>query len=112
MGLRGKKTDYGRNKRTFIFQPGITTSVRPVTGKTVALKVLAESFSDCGVPVFLADIKGDLAGMCCPGTSSESLQKRIDAMGLMQAGYQFKSYPSVYWDVYGEKGMLLRAVCQ
>ena len=78
------------------------------TGKTVTLKVLAESFSDCGVPVFLADIKGDLAGMCRPGTSSESLQKRIDAMGLMQAGYQFKSYPSVYWDVYGEKGMPLR----
>lgn len=78
------------------------------TGKTVTLKVLAESFSDCGVPVFLADIKGDLAGMCRPGTQSESVQKRIDEMGLAGAGFQFKSYPSQYWDVYGEKGMPLR----
>ncbi len=47
------------------------------TGKTITLKVLAESFSDCGVPVFLADVKGDLAGMCKPGVASESLQNRI-----------------------------------
>ena len=78
------------------------------TGKTVTLKVLAESFSDCGVPVFLADIKGDLAGMCRPGTENEAVQKRIHAMGLAEAGFQFKSYPSQYWDVYGEKGMPLR----
>ena len=78
------------------------------TGKTVTLKVLAESFSDCGVPVFLADIKGDLAGMCRPGTDSESIQKRIQAMGLADAGFSFKSFPSQYWDVYGEKGMPLR----
>ncbi len=45
------------------------------TGKTITLKVLAESFSDCGVPVFLAHMPGDLAGMCRPGTISESLQK-------------------------------------
>lgn len=46
------------------------------TGKTITLKVLAESFSDCGVPVFLADVKGDLAGMCQPGEISPDLQKR------------------------------------
>lgn len=78
------------------------------TGKTVTLKVLAESFSDCGVPVFLADVKGDLAGMCQDGMISESLQKRIDAMGLMQEGFSFHSYPTTYWDVYGEKGLPLR----
>lgn len=78
------------------------------TGKTVTLKVLAESFSDCGVPVFLADVKGDLAGMCQSGVESESLQKRIDAMGLMQEGFSFHSYPTVFWDVYGEKGLPLR----
>ncbi|MDO4303522.1 MAG: DUF853 family protein [Bacillota bacterium] len=78
------------------------------TGKTVTLKVLAESFSDCGVPVFLADVKGDLAGMCQSGVESESLQKRIDAMGLMQEGFSFHSYPAVFWDVYGEKGLPLR----
>lgn len=78
------------------------------TGKTVTLKVLAESFSDCGVPVFLADVKGDLAGMCQTGTASESLQKRIDAMGLAQAGFNFHAYPTTFWDVYGEKGLPLR----
>ena len=79
------------------------------TGKTVTLKVLAESFSDCGVPVFLADVKGDLAGMCQSGTVGESIQKRIDGMGLMQEGFQFHAYPTTFWDVYGEAGMPLRA---
>lgn len=78
------------------------------TGKTISLKVLAESFSDCGVPVFLADVKGDLAGMCRRGTANENLQKRIDTMELMPHGFCFRSYPSVYWDVYGQKGMPLR----
>ena len=45
------------------------------TGKTITLKVLAESFSECGVPVFLADVKGDLAGMCNPGIDSEDMQE-------------------------------------
>lgn len=78
------------------------------TGKTITLKVLAESFSDCGVPVFLADVKGDLAGMCKPGVISESLQKRIDAMGLDREGFAFDSYPTTYWDIYGQKGLPLR----
>ena len=79
------------------------------TGKTVTLKVLAESFSDAGVPVFLADVKGDLAGMCMFGTESDSIKKRIDEMGLAQYGFDFSSYPTTYWDIYGEKGMPLRA---
>ena len=79
------------------------------TGKTVTLKVLAESFSDAGVPVFLADVKGDLAGMCMYGTESDSVKKRIDEMGLAQYGFDFSSYPVTYWDIYGEKGMPLRA---
>ena len=78
------------------------------TGKTITLKVLAESFSDCGVPVFLADVKGDLAAMCNEGTMNENVQKRVDAMGLMEKGFKLDSYPSVYWDVYGEGGMPLR----
>ena len=52
------------------------------TGKTVTLKVLAESFSDCGVPVFLADVKGDLSAMCMIGAAEGSAQKRVDEMGL------------------------------
>ncbi len=78
------------------------------TGKTITLKVMAESFSDCGVPVFLADVKGDLAGMCKPGTDNENVKKRVDAMKLAEAGFGFSSYPSTYWDVYGEKGLPLR----
>lgn len=78
------------------------------TGKTVTLKVLAESFSDCGVPVFLADVKGDLAAMSMFGEANESVQKRIDEMGLAEHGFDFSSYPTTYWDIYGEKGLPLR----
>ena len=48
------------------------------TGKTITMKVMAESFSDAGVPVFLCDVKGDVAGICAPGVSSEGMEKRID----------------------------------
>ncbi len=78
------------------------------TGKTITLKVLAESFSDAGVPVFLADVKGDLAGMCQPGTDSPDMQERIAKFGLDKAGFSYKNYPSTYWDVYKENGMALR----
>lgn len=78
------------------------------TGKTITLKVLAESFSDCGVPVFLADVKGDLAGMCRPGVDSESMQKRISKLGLAGCGFQYASYPVTYWDIWGKKGLPLR----
>ena len=78
------------------------------TGKTVTLKVMAESFSDCGVPVFLADVKGDLAGMCNSGAMNEALQARIEKLGLADAGFDFHGYPTTFWDVYGEKGLPLR----
>ena len=78
------------------------------TGKTVTLKVMAESFSDAGVPVFLADAKGDLAGMCRPGQSSEDMIERMEYFGLAEAGFDFTSYPTNYWDVYGERGIQLR----
>lgn len=78
------------------------------TGKTITLKVLAESFSSCGVPVFLADVKGDLAAMCRPGEENEKVRERIDSMKLNEYGFDFQAYPTTYWDVYGEKGMPLR----
>ncbi len=78
------------------------------TGKTVTLKVLAESFSDMGVPVFLADVKGDIAGISNPGSDSEDMQKRIERFGLKEAGFEFKGYPVTLWDIYGEKGITLR----
>jgi len=78
------------------------------TGKTVTLKVLAESFSDNGVPVFLADVKGDLSATCKQGEANESIQKRIDSLSLLDKGYEFKSYPVNFWDIYEEKGLPLR----
>jgi hypothetical protein len=78
------------------------------TGKTITLKVLAESFSDCGVPVFLADVKGDLAAMCRQGTENENVKSRVEAMGLAKDGFALRAYPVNFWDVYGEKGMPCR----
>ena len=76
------------------------------TGKTITLKVMAESFSDMGVPVFLADIKGDLAGMVAPGKDSEDMQSRIARFGI--EGWKYQSYPTRFWDVYGENGHPVR----
>ncbi|MGN1343128.1 MAG: helicase HerA-like domain-containing protein, partial [Traorella sp.] len=78
------------------------------TGKTVTLKVLAESFSNCGVPVFLADIKGDLAGMCSCGVETDNLKKRVEKFGLSECGFKYQSYPTEFWDIYEEKGIPLR----
>lgn len=78
------------------------------TGKTITLKVMAEAFSNCGVPVFLADVKGDLAGMCEPGTDGEDMQKRMERFGLSDAGFQYQSYPVCFWDIFGKAGIPLR----
>ncbi|MCR5216154.1 MAG: DUF853 domain-containing protein [Lachnospiraceae bacterium] len=78
------------------------------TGKTITLKVLAESFSDMGVPVFLADVKGDLSGMVQEGRDSEDMQKRIQKFGLAEAGFEYKRYPATFWDVFGKEGIPLR----
>ena len=77
------------------------------TGKTVSLKVLAEGFSDMGVPVFLADVKGDLSGMVRPGEHSEGLANRLAQCGV--TNFQYKSFPTAFWDVYGEQGHPVRA---
>lgn len=77
------------------------------TGKTVTLKVLAESLSDMGVPVFLADIKGDLSGMCISGADNDGMQKRILKFGLQNYFY-YHEYPTCFWDVYGENGHPLK----
>ena len=69
------------------------------TGKTVTMKVMAESFSDAGVPVFLCDVKGDVAGICAPGQSSEGMEKRIDKFGLRDR-FVYQGYPTTFWDVY------------
>jgi DNA helicase HerA-like ATPase len=76
------------------------------TGKTVTLKVMAESFSEIGVPVFLADIKGDLSGVCQPGSMNPKLEERIKKLGI--ADIQFQDYPAQYWDVFGGQGHPVR----
>ena len=76
------------------------------TGKTVTMKVMAESFSDMGVPVFLADVKGDLSGMAQPGDNTEDMQKRIEKFAL--EGFTYTGYPTRFWDIFGEKGHPVR----
>ena len=78
------------------------------TGKTITLKVLAESFSDCGIPVFLADVKGDVVSISQPGEDTEDMQKRIQRFGLADAGFHYQPYPTCIWDVLGEEGHPLR----
>ena len=75
------------------------------SGKTVTLKVMAESFSDAGVPVFLADVKGDLAGTAVEGDIN-AIQKRVDKLGL--EGFECKKFPVRFWDLYGENGHPIR----
>ena len=77
------------------------------TGKTVSLKVLAEGFSDMGVPVFLADVKGDLSGMARPGEHSDAMAERLAQCGV--PSFRYQAYPTVFWDVYGEQGHPVRA---
>jgi len=76
------------------------------TGKTVTLQVLAEGFSDAGVPVFLADVKGDLSGMCVAGTPHPKIDERVAAIGL--DGYTQRPAPVVFWDLFGDKGHPIR----
>jgi DNA double-strand break repair helicase HerA and related ATPase len=76
------------------------------TGKTVSLQILAEAFSDRGVPVFMADVKGDLSGIAMTGTEKPGLTKRAVEIGLED--YSLQSYPVTFWDLYGKKGHRLR----
>jgi len=77
------------------------------TGKTVTLQKMAESFSSIGVPVFLADVKGDLTGIAMAGTPSDKLSARLEKIGVTD--WQPNANPAVLWDVFGEKGHPLRA---
>ena len=78
------------------------------TGKTVTLKVLAESFSQMGVPVFLADVKGDLSGMISAGEDSENMQERIRRFGLAEDGFSYQAFPTAFFDIFAKGGIPLR----
>lgn len=76
------------------------------SGKTITLKVMAESFSDAGVPVFLADVKGDLGATALPGEDSESLRERLQKLKI--ENFEYKSFPVRFWDIFGEFGHPIR----
>ncbi len=77
------------------------------TGKTVTLQIIAENFSKIGVPVFMADVKGDLAGLAMPGGGSPKLEERAAQIGL--DSYTYSSSPVVFWDIYGQSGHPIRS---
>lgn len=79
------------------------------TGKTVTLQNMAETFSSMGVPVFAADVKGDLSGVAAKGGNKESVVKRVLSFGLADKGFAFQAFPVQFWDLFGEQGAPVRA---
>lgn len=76
------------------------------TGKSISLIVLAEGFSRLGVPVFVADVKGDIAGLAMPGAMNEKIQQRVAQIGI--DGYANEASPVLFWDIYGQSGHPVR----
>ncbi len=76
------------------------------TGKTVTLQTMAQRFSSIGVPVFMADVKGDLSGLAAAGAMSPKLKERLDALGIKE--FAFASCPVTFWDVFGRSGHPVR----
>jgi len=76
------------------------------TGKTVSLQVMAENFSRIGVPVFLADVKGDLSGICQPGSQTPKISERLALLKL--GDFAFSGSPVAFWDIFGEQGHPVR----
>ena len=98
--------------RDIVFRPGMANRHGLVTGatgtgKTVTLQVLAEHFSQIGVPVFLADVKGDLSGLAAAGSASPKLRERLKATGIAEPAWG--AAPVVFWDVFGKRGFPVRA---
>jgi DNA helicase HerA-like ATPase len=77
------------------------------TGKTVTLQAIAQALSGIGVPVFMADIKGDLSGIARPGAPSDKLRERLQTLGVQEPAWQ--ACPVTFWDVFGEQGHPVRA---
>jgi uncharacterized protein len=77
------------------------------TGKTVTLRVMAENFSRSGVPVFMADVKGDLSGIARAGQENPKIRERAEKVGIED--FQVAGYPTVFWDVYGQQGHPVRS---
>jgi DNA helicase HerA-like ATPase len=101
----GKSTKYEVLALKFGNRHGLVTGATG-TGKTVTLQVMAEGFSQAGVPVFAADVKGDLSGISAAGEAKDALVQRAQSMGLP---YQPDQFPAVFWDVFGAEGHPIRA---
>ncbi len=80
------------------------------TGKTVTLQILTEGFSNFGVPVFCADVKGDLSGLAAEGVTKDFLEARAEKIGFED--YKYDKFPSVFWDLFGKKGHPIRTTVQ
>ncbi len=109
--LKDRKILVARADADLVLQPNMANRHGLIagatgTGKTITMKVLAESFSALGVPVFLADVKGDLSGMCCAGTRSDAVQSRLNGLGI--AEFEMTAFPTRFWDVFGEAGVPAR----
>ncbi len=76
------------------------------TGKTVTLQIMAEGFSNAGVPIFAADVKGDLSGICQPGIPVDALLERAKKIGFDD--YGFEAVPTIFWDLFGDQGHPVR----
>ena len=76
------------------------------TGKTTTVKVLAEGFSQAGVPVFLSDIKGDVSGLIVPGEENDNIKSRLESLKIND--FTFESFPVRFWDIYGDQGTPIR----
>lgn len=90
------------------------------TGKTVTLQILTEGFSKAGIPVFAADVKGDLSGLCQAGSEDHKLHEKLvaraqkiglignDYAGMLGSGYEYEAMPAIFWDLYGKQGHPVR----
>lgn len=108
---KGKKTWLAKSDKELYLLPQMANRHGLIagatgTGKTITMKVMAESFSDMGVPVFMADVKGDLSGMCRRGKDSDDMRARIERFGI--EGFEYRAYPTRFWDIFGENGIPVR----
>ena len=110
--LKNEKILVGKNSNKEVYllpnmanRHGLITGASG-SGKTITLKVLAESFASAGIPVFLSDVKGDLAGCAVEGSSSESLEKRLKDLKITD--FEYKSFPVIFWDLFETYGHPIR----
>ena len=109
-----EKLIIAKSQKDFIsLNPGMLNRHGVITGasgsgKTVSLKVIAETLSSAGIPSIVMDIKGDLSGCAKIGEMNENIEKRVTKLGLDEIGYELKKFPIRFWDVYGESGHPIR----